>query len=389
MPRWIGAVLFLGTALIVWGGLNFYLYYRVANSFDLGSRTRLALKLAMVALALSYLVGRIVESFVSETAALAFTWPGAVWMGVFAVTLSALLAFDLWVSLPVWALRKSQAISPATAVAVTRWGMGAVIALSAVLCAWGARRALAGPRVTHLTAPVATMPSSLKGFSIVAASDIHVGDVVTHAYVDRLVQQINALQPDLVVLIGDLSDEREGGDGTAFRALGSIRSRHGVIAVTGNHEYYSGADKQIAAIEAAGIRVLRQGHVVIADAVVIAGVDDPAFGGGRARAAPNVDQALSSRPQHLPSVLLSHQPLAVEHAAQRGVDVMLCGHTHGGQLPPFQLLTGLAFPFLTGEHRIGGMTLYVNNGAGFWGPPIRVFADPEIVRLTFTAAASL
>jgi uncharacterized protein len=385
MPRWFSALLFFGTALLVWGGLNYYLYFRLAHGFDLGARARLVLKIAIVALALSYLAGRLVEAYVSETAALPLTWPGAIWMGVFAVAISALLAFDLWVSLPLWVLRRSTAISPLTAAIVGRWGLGAVIALSVALCAWGARTALAGPKVTELKARVTNFPPALQDFTIVAASDIHVGDVVPHSYIDRMVEQINALKPDLVVLIGDLSDEREGGDGRAFRAMGSMQARYGVIAVTGNHEFYSGGDKQVKAIEAAGIKVLRQGHLVIGDAIVIAGIDDPAFGGGRSQAAANIDLALASRPPQLPSVLLAHQPLAVEHAAKQGVDVMLCGHTHGGQLPPFQLITGLAFPFLRGEHRIGGMTLYVNNGAGFWGPPIRIFADPEIVRVTFTA----
>ena len=100
-----------------------------------------------------------------------------------------------------------------------------------------------------------------------------------------------------------------------------------------------------------------------------------------------MEQALKGRPQGLPVVLLAHQPVAVQHAADLGVNLMLSGHTHGGQIPPFQLLTGLAYPFLKGLYEVGSMRLYVNNGAGFWGPPIRVFADPEIVRVTLTAGS--
>jgi hypothetical protein len=305
---------------------------------------------------------------------------------VFAITLSTLVIFDVWVMLPVWVLKRSAAIAPATGVAIARWGLAAVLTLSISLSAWGARTALAGPKLTDLKLPIADLPASLEGFTIVAASDIHVGDVVTHGYLDRMVHQIDELHPDLVVLVGDLSDERNGGDGQAFRKMAAIRARHGVLGVTGNHEYYSGAERQVDAIQAAGIPLLRQSHRVIADSLVLAGVDDPAFSGGRAHAAASIDQALQGRPAGLPVVLLAHQPLAVHHAAELGVNLMICGHTHGGQLPPFQLLTGLAFPFFKGLYELGATRVYVNNGAGFWGPPIRLFADPEIVRFTLTAA---
>ena len=384
MPRWLGTVLFVSTALIIWGGLNFYVYYRVAQCFDLGSRTRLVLKLAFVAFALAYLVGRFVENFVSARVAMPLMWTGAVWMGVFSITLSLLVLFDVWVWLPVWVLRRSAAIGPAIAESIARWGLASVLLTAVVLSAWGARTALAGPRLTELAFSSNTLPASLEGFTLVAASDIHVGDVVTKGYVHRLVEQIEALHPDLVVLIGDLSDEREGGDGSAFRELGSIRAKHGVLAVTGNHEFYSGAERQVRAIQAAGIPVLRQSHKLVDDALVVAGVDDPTFLRGKSHVAASIDQALQDRPRGLPVVLLAHQPLAVEHAAQSGVDLMLCGHTHGGQLPPFQFITGLAYSFLKGRYQVGKMLLYVNNGAGFWGPPIRVFAPPEIVRVRFT-----
>jgi predicted MPP superfamily phosphohydrolase len=253
-----------------------------------------------------------------------------------------------------------------------------------MMASWGARTALAGPKLTDVKIAIQGLPAALEGFTLVAASDIHVGDLVTQAYLDRMIGQIDELNPDLVVLVGDLSDERNGGDGRAFKKLAGIRARHGVVAVTGNHEYYAGAEGQVRAMQAAGLALLRQGHRVVAGSLVLAGVDDPAFLGGRSRAEASIDRALIGRPAGLPVVLIAHQPLAVHHASAAGVDVMICGHTHGGQLPPFQLLTGLVFPFLKGQYEIGRMRLYVNKGAGYWGPPIRVFADPEIVRITLT-----
>lgn len=386
MPRWLSALIFFGTFLLVWGGVHFYLYSRVSAGFDLGSRARLILKVSLIVLALLYLAGKMLERFAGQSVGVPVMWVGALWMGILSITLSTLIVFDVWVALPAWVLQRTAAIRPSTAGAVLKWGMVAVLSGSALLTAWGVKNGLSGPRVTELEQRMRGLPASAKNFSIVVASDIHIGDLTTQPYLDRLITQIESLQPDLVVLIGDLTDESNGGDGTAFRKLASIRAKYGVIAATGNHEWYSGGDKVVAALSHAGIPVLQQKHQVIAGAFVVAGVDDPAFLGGRRGAAAAIDRAVAGRPEGLPVVLLSHQPVAVEHAAQSGVSLMLCGHTHGGQIPPFQLITGLAFPFFKGSYQVGEMRVYVNNGAGSWGPPIRLFADPEIVRIRLTPA---
>jgi predicted MPP superfamily phosphohydrolase len=125
--------------------------------------------------------------------------------------------------------------------------------------------------------------------------------------------------------------------------------------------------------------------VVVAGGLVVAGVDDPTFLGGRDKLADAMATAVAGRPEGLPVVLLSHQPLALEAAANLGVGLVLCGHTHGGQIPPFQVLNRIAYSFIRGLHRVGDMQVYVSNGSGYWGPPVRVFADPEVVRVTLRA----
>jgi hypothetical protein len=226
------------------------------------------------------------------------------------------------------------------------------------------------------------LPKALDGFRLVQASDIHVGGIVGPAYLEKIASVVDGLDADLVVLTGDLTDENDGGDGTAFERMARLKSRHGVFASTGNHEYYVGAQGVVRQLEARGIPVIRQGFRLVANGLVVAGVDDPSFLGGRGALAAAISTALAGRPAGLPVVLLSHQPLALEEAAEAGVSLMLSGHTHGGQLPPFQLLTGLAFPVLEGLRRIGEMTVYVSRGSGYWGPPMRVFAPPEVTRFT-------
>jgi predicted MPP superfamily phosphohydrolase len=219
----------------------------------------------------------------------------------------------------------------------------------------------------------------MNGFRIVQVSDVHIGETIGPEHLGRIVDVVNGLDADLVVITGDVTDEHNGGDGTLLRLLAGMKSRNGVFVSTGNHEVYSGGVGTVSALEATGMKVLRQAHVVVGGSLVVAGVDDPTFLGGRDKLPEAMATSLNGRPVGLPVVLLSHQPLALQAAADLGVGLMLSGHTHGGQIPPFQLLNRIAYRYISGLHRIGDMFLYVSRGAGYWGPPVRLFADPEVV----------
>lgn len=190
MPRWLSALIFFGTFLLVWGGVHFYLYSRVSAGFDLGSRARLILKVSLIVLALLYLAGKMLERFAGQSVGVPVMWVGALWMGILSITLSTLIVFDVWVALPAWVLQRTAAIRPSTAGAVLKWGMVAVLSGSALLTAWGVKNGLSGPRVTELEQRMRGLPASAKNFSIVVASDIHIGDLTTQPYLDRLITQI-------------------------------------------------------------------------------------------------------------------------------------------------------------------------------------------------------
>jgi predicted MPP superfamily phosphohydrolase len=383
VPKWLQATLFFATVFVVWGGLHTYLYFRVAGAFALDGRGRLVLKLSLVAMALLYPTWRLVDRYVGTTAGLAMLWPANVWMGLAAMAFTGLLAFDLAVSLPLLVLRHTHVVSPVTTATVSRIGLGGVTLAAFGMAAWGMAVALSGPRLTDVEVRLDGLPRALDGFRVVALSDIHAGELVRPSYLDRVAARVEAAEPDLVVLVGDLSDEPLDRMGASCERLGHVKARHGVLAVTGNHEYYRGGERTVAAMEAHGIPVLRQAHRVVADGLVVAGVDDPSYTERGRKDMPGlVDAALRDRPPGLPVMLLSHQPVAAAHAAEAGVGLMVSGHTHGGQIPPFQAVTTLAYGYLTGRYEVGRMVLYVMNGAGFWGPPMRIFADPGIVRFT-------
>jgi predicted MPP superfamily phosphohydrolase len=208
--------------------------------------------------------------------------------------------------------------------------------------------------------------------------------------VRRVVEQVNALRPDLVAVTGDLVDGSVRDLGRAVAQLGRLEARHGVFFVTGNHEYYSGVGSWVAELGRLGIRVLRNERVVIGDAgasLDLAGVDD--WGARRYGAGADLGRALDGRDPDRALVLLAHQPRGVEEAVRAGVELQLSGHTHGGQIFPFSLLVGAVYPYVRGlyAHEEGDRSghVYVSRGTGYWGPPLRLGSPPEIAKIVLTA----
>lgn len=389
MPRPMHQVLFLTIVATMWIGLHWYLYRRVVMTYDLGAHGRFALKVILAVLATLYLAGRFAQTRVDMDLGTAILWPGALYLGLFSIGVSWLLLFDLLFSLPLWLCSRLGVLSKTGIMdrrKVARYALAGIGLMTGLVGGHGVFQAWAGPAVRRIEVPLAGLSPSLDGLRVVQISDLHVGGLVTRGYLDRVLDLVASLEPDLVVVTGDLTDERDGGDGTVLGRVASLKARHGVVAVMGNHEYYVGASRTVAAFERAGFLVLRQSHRVIGDGLVLAGVDDPTFLGGRDKAPEAVRTAVDAAPSGLPIVLLSHQPIALQIAASAGVDLMLCGHTHGGQVFPFHIVSRLAYGVLTGVHRIGDMTLVISNGAGFWGPPMRIFAPPDVVLLTLRSS---
>ncbi|AKQ65783.1 hypothetical protein A176_002695 [Myxococcus hansupus] len=256
------------------------------------------------------------------------------------------------------------------------------------LAAYGSWRAFSPPIVTELAVKIPKLPKALDGLSIVQLTDIHVGHFIQRRYMDALVQQANALRPDLFAITGDLVDGDVPSLGGHVAALAALKSRYGSYFVTGNHDYYSGDEEWSAFLESLGIEVLRNRHVRIGDAgasLDLVGVDDWSGGRRRNKKGYDLDQALAGRDPDRAAVLLAHQPANFKVAAERGMDLQISGHTHGGQLVPMTFLIGLAWEHSAGLYAHGDSNIYVSRGCGFWGPPMRVGSPPEIVKLVLTA----
>ncbi|HLK35553.1 MAG TPA: metallophosphoesterase [Polyangiaceae bacterium] len=270
---------------------------------------------------------------------------------------------------------------------VARTVASVVAVASGVIGVGGLANVARGFAVRHLTVPIRRLPRGASGYCIVQLTDVHVGPTIGRDFVESAVRETNALAPDLVVITGDLVDGSVEQLRDLVEPLRDLRARDGVFFVTGNHEYYSGADEWIAHLATLGIRVLRNERVSIRDAFDLAGVDDASAHRMLPHHGQDVARALAGRDPDRAVVLLAHQPKAAAHAAAADVDLQLSGHVHGGQLVPFNWLVRLDQPFVAGLHRLGRSLVYVSTGTGYWGPPMRVGPRSEITRIELVSEA--
>lgn len=262
-----------------------------------------------------------------------------------------------------------------------------IIGLAFAALLLGVYAARSGPRLKRVKIPLARLPAELEGFRIVQISDLHVGPTIGEKYVQKVVRIANSLEPDLTVLTGDIVDGDIEHHLSGAKALADLRSTHPPLMVTGNHEYYWNGPAWIAEFEKMGIHVLKNSRRVLnhegAD-VLIAGVLDPAVHLADAAAYPDVPAALGPESAAAAKILLAHQPDFAHEASALGFDLMLSGHTHGGQIFPLTLFIHSVQEFVKGLKSSGSMWVYVNQGTGYWGPPIRFGTVTEITLLELT-----
>ncbi|MFJ5551979.1 metallophosphoesterase [Streptomyces sp. NPDC093225] len=394
-------VLFVAIALAVLGLLvlvHRWLWVRLVRDTALTGRWRTLGTGALVALPL-LTVGALVSGRAGAPFWLqrVLAWPGYLWLAVLLYLSLALLVAEpvraLWLRRSARASTPAPAPTPAPPVAaaepepepaeagptrrvfVARTLAGAAVAAAAGTVAYGTYGVMRGPAVKRITVPLAKLPRAAHGFRIAVVSDIHLGPILGRAHTTRIVDRINATQPDLIAVVGDLVDGSVADLGPAAEPLARLRARHGAYFVTGNHEYFSGAQQWVDHVRELGLHPLENARTEL-PGFDLAGVNDVA--GEREGHGPDFAKALGDRDPARTAVLLAHQPVVIDDAVRHGVDLQLSGHTHGGQLWPGEYVAALANPTVAGLERYGDTQLYVSRGAGAWGPPVRVGAPSDI-----------
>lgn len=364
-----------------------YLILRLVWPLRLSWKAKALLSVALCALAFHH---RIVARFAGTVASPELPkWViaaiGTAFIALLLVAVFVLL-LDL-VTLVVWLLRQRRALTALRG----PWIRPALAGIALLLSVYGTWQAMTVPKVRQVEIALGGLPQAFDGYRLLQLTDLHASRLLTGDWVAQVVAAANAQSADLIVITGDLVDGTVAARANDVRPLADLRAADGVIAITGNHEYYGQYQAWMEAFRAMGMTVLENGHTRIArdgGALVVAGVTDPAAA-RYGLAMPDLDAALAGVEADAPVLLLDHRPAAAHSHAARGVALQLSGHTHGGHIVGMDRLVARANGgFVSGLYRVGDMQLYVNNGAGLWpGFATRIGVPSEITVITLRRAA--
>jgi uncharacterized protein len=377
-------VFFFVIVFTVYFSVNAYVFFHGLRAIPGGTGLRTVYSVVFLVFALAFIAGRMLERVWLSGPSTFLVWIGSFWLAALLYFVLAVVAIDL--------ARLANRLVPffppwVTSESGAGWIAVAVVAVVIPLVIAGHLNALY-PRVHKITLQIAKTAPGLKSMRLVMASDIHLGTVIGKSRFDRIVETMNGLDPDLVVLAGDIVDEDLGPviKQNLGETLRAIKARYGVYGITGNHEYIGGVEEATAYLVEHGVQMLRDTTVTVNDALVMVGREDRSisqFSGRRRRPLADLLQGADRRNT---VVLLDHQPFHLEEGANAGVDLQLSGHTHHGQLWPFNYLTRKIYENSWGYLAKGSTHIYVSSGIGTWGPPVRLGNRPEIVELTLVFA---
>jgi len=260
-------------------------------------------------------------------------------------------------------------------------GVGAIF-IVIVSLASGHINALS-PRIERMQIKIPKKSDGTKSINLVVASDIHLGSIIGKKQFDKIVSMINELDPDVILLPGDIVDEDlapviKENLGISLR---NLKSRYGVFAVTGNHEYIGGVEQACKYLEENGVKVLRDQCIIVNNTLFLIGREDRSISRFLGRERKSLDELMKNVDKSKPIVLMDHQPFQLEEAKQAGIDLQLSGHTHHGQIWPLNYITRAIYSISWGYKNDGSTNYYISSGVGTWGPPVRIGNHPEIVNI--------
>ena len=235
---------------------------------------------------------------------------------------------------------------------------------------------------------IKTLSQRLSGLRIVQISDLHVGPTIKAGYVRTVVNQVNELKPDLIFFTGDMVDGSVDHLKNDVEPLRGLKAKYGKYFVTGNHEYYSGVERWVGKVAELGMIPLMNEHVILnieGESLAIAGVTDLMAHRVLKSHRSDLGKAVAGIPAGMPTIMLAHQPGSADQTIGLNIDLMLCGHTHGGQFIPFNFALARIEKYSAGLYQHGDIQVYINRGTGYWGPPLRLGIPSEITLIELKA----
>jgi uncharacterized protein len=363
--------------------VNLYIYYRTRPLFPSGNPAWWLSFTLFWIVALSYILGRFSERAGLNWLAIPLIKAGSWWLGAMVYLTLVFLLADIFRGISLipglkgffsfpWLSEKGKIVSLS------------VYAVTIVILVAGYVNALYPAVIKQSVKIDKSLPEGT--FKVILASDIHLGTMISNGRLNRLVNKVNGQDADVVLLAGDIFDEDLGpvirnnlGD-----LLKNLKAKNGVFAILGNHEFFGNADQAQKYLENHNITVLRDSLVVLPNGITLVGREDITGQQMFRKVRKSLQELLSDVDTLKPVIVMDHQPFRLQEVASHPVDLQLSGHTHAGQMWPFNYITNAMFEIGNGYGKINQTQFYVSPGVGTWGPPIRTSCRPEIIVLEIT-----
>ncbi len=376
-----GFIIFFSIALTIYFSLNSYIFIRGLQALPSIRTLKSSYIFIFWFLSLSFVAGRILEKSAITWYGDAITLIGALWLAamlyflLFTILFDVIRAVNYFVNVYPDFIKNNYEKSKQIIFLAT-----SLVVFLIVFCGYLNAK---NPQIKTVDLVVKKNGTNLKSLNIVAASDIHLGTIISNSRIENIVNKINALNPDIVLLPGDVVDEDVAPviKNNLGVTLEKIKSRFGTYAITGNHEYIGGVEPAVKYLSQHSLNMLRDSVVLIDNSFYIIGREDLSFNRANHRNRKTIAELISGLDKSKPLILLDHQPFHLEEAEINGIDLQISGHTHNGQLWPFNYITQKIYEMSWGYLKKGETNYYVSCGVGTWGPPVRTGNTPEIVNI--------
>lgn len=357
-----GFILFLISGLIIFFGAHYFLYRSILIFFRIANfNAKNILIILLIILPISFFISSIFAHYYENLITRIYYVISVVWLG--ALVNLILAAIIIWLSIGFGKMINYKAD--------TRFLSILLFSMAIIWLIYGLWNA-ANPQVKIVDIKIKNLPQEWKNKTIVQLSDLHLGYINGAEFLDNIVNKVNEINPDLVVITGDLFDGTDGALASAVGPLSRLKAKNGSYFITGNHETYLGINKVLPILKEANIKILNN-EMVEMDGLQLIGID---------YSAKNIGEIIKSQRNFNSekfSILLYHSPIHIKEAKENGIDLQLSGHTHKGQIFPFGYITKMIYNgYDYGLKTEGDFNIYTTNGAGTWGPPIRTGNKPEI-----------
>lgn len=372
-------LIFFGIVFSVYGLINYYIIRRCMSVVPVEYKTTFLI--AAIIIAASYIAGRLIENAWISPVSIVLTWIGSFWLAIMTYTFLFLIVVDLLRLVnhfipffPAFITSNIEQAKKVTAIIV------GVLVLSSVIGGYINTKMIV---MKKYSIDIKKNAGELKSLNIAVASDLHLGTINSYEFMYYVSEKINSLNPDLILLAGDIIDEDLGPviKYDVGEHLQRLKAKYGVHAVTGNHEFIGGAEPAVEYLLKHNVNVIRDNALKIGNAFYIVGREDRASRQFSGKLRKELSEIMKDVDKSLPIIMMDHQPFNLEQAEKNGVDLQLSGHTHNGQLWPFNYIVEKVYELAWGYKVIGNTHYYVSSGVGGWGPPVRTGSRPEIINI--------